>query len=631
MINALLLNQALKHWHWHWHWRLSATLLAASCVTLALPTAIAAQANEPDSAVVSADKDFSNRFFYAVETGNTESVKAMLAQNRAIVHTYSPTNNTHGLSALHVAAKDGQADIMRLLIKAGANPNQRNDNILGETPLHLCADRWFQKNRLDAGHNDVLTILIAVGADVNIADMRFGNTPLHVAAYGRERINVVRLLAAGAKPNIANKNGDTPLHQVMHGSSNDDRLQILKALLAAGANPNAPNNNQSTALHSAPHYQRILPLVKVLLAAGASPAAVDAEGNTPLHVAAVKNQPQMVTALLKRMKPTEIVLHNKSGMTALDLAAKTSNHKLIGLLIRSGLKPSNSALDNAARTGDVASIVRLMQTGLQPSIDQLILLLDQGAHRAARALTAKHPQLKKALNLDANQGQLAELFPNRTGDSIGSKSYQVHALIFLGKKDEARLRLKETEQTLCGGATPLMLAVESKHLEAARVLLELGANPNAQPAKPVRARYTPAGPMSSSGISWLHYELPPPCKPFEQPEPEPLSEPKADVSGQIAIQHFQRPRTVEISLSDVQRHRTSVSPIYLRSALAISVAAHDLPMTQLLMQYGADPKQTSPVAPFDSAQMIFQKMSVEAEVKEKWQKVLGISAPYREK
>lgn len=95
----------------------------------------------------------------------------------------------------------------------------RTDLVTGETPLHaaLCkADR--------PAYDHVLAVLLANGADPNVAtiasaetgafmrDCRTrGETSLHrAAAFGSERV-VQRLLAAGAKREAKDVNGDSPL------------------------------------------------------------------------------------------------------------------------------------------------------------------------------------------------------------------------------------------------------------------------------------------------------------------------------------------------------------------------------------------------------------------------------------
>ena len=83
------------------------------------------------------------------------------------------------------AVRRGNADEVRALLAAGANPNipEWHDN----TPLmHACQH----------GYTDIVRMLLAAGADVN-ARNAYGQPPLHLAAYyGYESI-VDKLRAIG--------------------------------------------------------------------------------------------------------------------------------------------------------------------------------------------------------------------------------------------------------------------------------------------------------------------------------------------------------------------------------------------------------------------------------------------------
>lgn len=116
------------------------------------------------------------------------------------------------------AAFHGHWRLCEFLIERRADVN-RADAATGETPLHaaLCsADR--------EAHDLVVRVLLAHGADVGVAtrpgvetgcfmrDCRTkGETPLHrAAAFGTEA-TVDLLLAAGARVEAKDANGDTPL------------------------------------------------------------------------------------------------------------------------------------------------------------------------------------------------------------------------------------------------------------------------------------------------------------------------------------------------------------------------------------------------------------------------------------
>ena len=99
------------------------------------------------------------------------------------------------------------------------------------TELHIAAGQ---------GDADLVQRLIEAGADVNAQD-RFGFTPLHLAAQERRHGAVALLLEAGAKPDLRNKHGNTPLVTAVFNSRGEG--DSIAALRAAGADPHAENNS----------------------------------------------------------------------------------------------------------------------------------------------------------------------------------------------------------------------------------------------------------------------------------------------------------------------------------------------------------------------------------------------------
>ncbi|GAH88938.1 unnamed protein product, partial [marine sediment metagenome] len=86
--------------------------------------------------------------------GNVEAVKSMIVQNPALIHI----QDTYGNTPLHLASYHGRTEIIKLLLRQGADVNARNN--FGGTALLLASY---------AGCKDVVLILIEHGANVNTA------------------------------------------------------------------------------------------------------------------------------------------------------------------------------------------------------------------------------------------------------------------------------------------------------------------------------------------------------------------------------------------------------------------------------------------------------------------------------
>ena len=144
-------------------------------------------------------------------------------------------------TTLGYAAHEGQTESVRLLLKAGADPN---------IPAHGASQRTALQAAAEYGHEDVVDILLEAGADVNIPPSPVrGVTALQVAAIkGYLRIARV-LIQAGADVNAAAaKNyGRTALE----GAAEYGRIDMLQYLLNNGASIDGAGRAQ---YESAIHY-----------------------------------------------------------------------------------------------------------------------------------------------------------------------------------------------------------------------------------------------------------------------------------------------------------------------------------------------------------------------------------------
>jgi ankyrin repeat protein len=112
-----------------------------------------------------------------------------LTDARVMLPSASPAERHR---ALVLAAQQGHADIVRILLDAGEDPNRYNPqgNHGHSTPLHQAAL---------AGHEDVVRLLVESGARLDMKDRIHGSTPLGWALYGGRDGIAAYLRANGAE------------------------------------------------------------------------------------------------------------------------------------------------------------------------------------------------------------------------------------------------------------------------------------------------------------------------------------------------------------------------------------------------------------------------------------------------
>ena len=124
----------------------------------------------------------------------------------------------YGKTALHIAARDSNGDVVRMLIDAGWSPGVRDN--FGLTPLH------------EAKNERVLQLLLKGGGvrSIEAADSD-GLRPLHLAAIEGNVEMIHVLINAGAKINPVTIDGETAVHlAAMNGN-----LNVVETLENAGA------------------------------------------------------------------------------------------------------------------------------------------------------------------------------------------------------------------------------------------------------------------------------------------------------------------------------------------------------------------------------------------------------------
>ncbi len=131
-------------------------------------------------------------------------------------------------------------------------------------------------------------------------------------------------------------------HYVIHMATRKEvKDEILELILKAGARPDVKNREGQTPLHLAvlgDSPKKVL----LLLKANADPSIGDSLGNTPLHLNADGKGSPSLTPLLLQSKKMNVNLKNGRGYTALMLASLRFSpvFSVVESLLKSGADPS---------------------------------------------------------------------------------------------------------------------------------------------------------------------------------------------------------------------------------------------------------------------------------------------------
>jgi ankyrin repeat protein len=157
--------------------------------------------------------------------------------------------NTTGATPFVLAARTGDAELMRTLAELGADPKMPTGD--GATPLMVAAGLGTRSPGEDAGTEaevlEAVQLALELGNDINAVDKN-GETVMHAAAYKNVPSVVEYLAAHGAKIEVwnhKNKHGWTPLtiaKGYRFGNYKPSAVTVAaisKVLLAAGVSPDA--------------------------------------------------------------------------------------------------------------------------------------------------------------------------------------------------------------------------------------------------------------------------------------------------------------------------------------------------------------------------------------------------------
>ncbi|CAG8919162.1 unnamed protein product [Penicillium salamii] len=474
-----------------------------------------------------------------------------------------------GSTLLHLAARNGRDENLRILFKRGAKPlinvpmNNRNTPLIeGVWSGNIGTCQLLIAQGADVGLNgsqgrtalmfaasedlaEIIDLLLEAGADVNqVSDGRWAalnyavrlNRPkstklllnrgadrtvqegdignaLHLAAmYSRPDVIIELLLGAqDGYVDSQNSYGNTALHlTAIYGQPH-----VAQILIDHGADKNVVNNELTTPLHLACSIARP-DVAKVLIQNDAHVDMYNETGNTPLQLAANSGEAEVVSILLGR--GAKVDTYNKDGNTALQLASARGHHEVVRILLS-----HNAAIGSGTMGNDSTSLHLAADNGHTKVIPLLL------AHRAD--LTEVDGDGCTALHLACDKGHAdaARLLLDNGAD-IDARGYQelapLHFAASDGDIETVKLLLDRGAAVNCvdaAGDTPLHAAFFQGHTAVMDFLISQGAEIHQQNlikqspfelacVKPSIGPFTPilmdhAGLLRTNSEGWsaLHY------------------------------------------------------------------------------------------------------------------------------
>jgi hypothetical protein len=171
----------------------------------------------------------------AAETGDAAQVRTLLAQGASV-----KARDARGRTALLAATQGNRVEAARLLIGAGADVNAQDD--IRDSPYLLAGAR---------GYLDILRMTLKAGADLKSTN-RYGGTALIPACHYGHVETVRELLKTKIDVDHVNNLGWTALLEaVILGDGGAAHTEIVRLLVAAKANPNIADRQGVTPLQHA--------------------------------------------------------------------------------------------------------------------------------------------------------------------------------------------------------------------------------------------------------------------------------------------------------------------------------------------------------------------------------------------
>ena len=323
----------------------------------------------------------------------------------------------------------------------------------------------------------MIQTLLEQRANVN-APQADGMTAVHWAAYHDDLITVKQLIAAGGDAKAATRYGVSPLSL----ACTNGNAAIVELLLESGADSNSTLPGGETALMTASRTGRLGP-VRALISHGADVNARERKGQTALMWAAADGHVEVVDALLKAGADFRTSL--PSGFTPLFFAVREGRKDVVLRLLEAGIKVNDLMRPERKNSKATSPLILAIENG---HFELALELLKAGAdpndrpsgYAALHAIT----WVRKPIRGDGDPPPIGSGNVSSLDVVRQLVAHQADVNIRLEKGESGRGRFTTT------GSTPFLLAARTADIPLMRLLLELKADPrlsNADNSTPLLA------------------------------------------------------------------------------------------------------------------------------------------------
>lgn len=259
------------------------------------------------------------------------------------------TQNTKGLTPLHIASRSGCDGVVEILIRHGADVTAKDRK--GRTALHLAV----KKRRLK-----VIDMLIENADNLAFRD-EHGYTPLHIAAASGS-VDIVQLLVQkGVDANTRDEEGTTALHL----AAKKNHEVVVRWLIHHGVDQKAKDKDQLTALHWAAR-ERHETIIRLLAEDKTNVTVKDKYGQDPLIISGREDGRESVARILVE-GGADMAARDESGRSGLEYAALNGHDGVVRLLVEHKASLGNKdgfgrmALHYACMGGHAATVRLLVE------------------------------------------------------------------------------------------------------------------------------------------------------------------------------------------------------------------------------------------------------------------------------